>query len=166
MSDVVRRRAVRVLVVEPGGTVLMIHGFDPHDPATTYWYTIGGGVDDGESDLEDAVREVWEETGLRVDPTRLVGPVHADDVVFPFEGRTVVQQQVYYLLEVPRYAARPVAFEETEVRSTLEVDWVDPQERQRRGETVYPEGLVGLLDRPSGTASESTTSAPTSQNWL
>lgn len=166
MSEVVRRRAVRVLVVEPGGTVLMIHGFDPHDPATTYWYTIGGGVDEGESDLEAAVREVWEETGLRVDPARLVGPVHADDVVFPFEGRTVVQQQVYYLLEVPRYAARPVAFEETEVRSTLEVGWVDPRERQRRGETVYPEGLVELLDRPCGTARESTTSAPTSQNWL
>ncbi|HET8768177.1 MAG TPA: NUDIX domain-containing protein [Pedococcus sp.] len=166
MSEVLRRRAVRVLVVEPGGTVLMIHGFDPHDPGTTYWYTIGGGVDPGEPDLEAAVREVWEETGLRVDPARLVGPVHADDVVFPFEGRTVVQQQVYYLLRVPRYAAQPVAFEETEVRSTLEVAWVDPQERQRRGETVYPEGLVELLGRDTGTASESTTSAPTSQNWL
>ena len=153
MTAVVRRRAVRVLVVEPAGTVLMVHGFDPHDPGTTYWYTIGGGVDPGESDREAAVREVWEETGLRVEPERLVGPVHADDVVFPFEGRTVVQQQVFYLLEVPRYAARPVAFEATELRSTLEVAWVDPAERERRGETVYPPGLAELLSRVAARAS-------------
>ncbi|GAB3436398.1 hypothetical protein GCM10027517_06460 [Phycicoccus ginsengisoli] len=145
MTEALRRRAVRVLVVDPGGWVLMIHGFDPHAPRTTYWYTVGGGVDAGESDLDAAVREVWEETGLRVDPSRLLGPVHEDDVVFPFEGRTVVQQQVFYLLQTERFEARPAAFEETELRSTLEVAWVDPSEREDRGETVYPSGLGDLL---------------------
>jgi 8-oxo-dGTP pyrophosphatase MutT (NUDIX family) len=55
-GHVVERRAARVLVVDPDGAVLMIHGFDPHEPGLTYWYTIGGGVDDGESDLDPARR--------------------------------------------------------------------------------------------------------------
>jgi len=176
VSEVLRRRAVRVLVVDPDARVLMVHGFDPHDPGTTYWYTVGGGVDAGEDDLDAAVREVWEETGLRVATRALVGPVHHDEVVFPFEGRTIVQSQAFYLLEVEPYQPSPVAFEETEIRSTIEVAWVDPSEREAAGEQVYPVGLADLVatarsgsgasSAAGSSASESTTSAPTSQNWL
>ncbi|NNM45251.1 NUDIX domain-containing protein [Knoellia koreensis] len=145
MSEVVRRRAARVLVVSPEGEVLMINAFDPQDPATTYWYTVGGGVDAGESDLDAAVREVWEETGLRVDRDQLVGPVHHDRTVFPFEGRTIDQEQVFFLLATPRFDPAPAAFEETEIRSVITVAWVDPAARERAGETVYPAGLASLV---------------------
>lgn len=147
MSEVERRRAARVLVVSPEGEVLMINAFYPHDPATTYWYTIGGGVDAGESDLDAAVREVWEETGLRIDRDQLVGPVHHDRTVFPFEGRTVDQDQVFFLLVTPRFDPAPAAFEETEIRTVIEVAWIDPAERERAGETVYPPGLPALVRR-------------------
>jgi 8-oxo-dGTP pyrophosphatase MutT (NUDIX family) len=175
VSEVVHRRAVRVLVVDPDQRVLMIHGFDPHQPGTTYWYTVGGGVHPGEGDREAAIREVWEETGRTTLIDDLRGPVHHDDVVFPFEGLTIVQEQVYYLLEVEAFEPSPVAFEETEIRSTTEVAWIDPRAREAAGEQVYPEGLAALVAAASSsggssasrpTASETTTSAPTSQNWL
>ena len=52
MSDAGRidRVAARVLVVDRDGAVLLLRGGDPHRPeAGTWWFTPGGGVDDGES---------------------------------------------------------------------------------------------------------------------
>jgi 8-oxo-dGTP pyrophosphatase MutT (NUDIX family) len=37
------------------------------------WMTIGGAIDPSEEPADAAVRECWEETGLRVNPTRLLG---------------------------------------------------------------------------------------------
>jgi len=37
------------------------------------WHTIGGAIDPGEEPADAAVREAMEETGLRVEPIRLVG---------------------------------------------------------------------------------------------
>jgi 8-oxo-dGTP pyrophosphatase MutT (NUDIX family) len=37
------------------------------------WCLPGGGVEDGESMAEAAIRETWEEAGIQVELTRLVG---------------------------------------------------------------------------------------------
>ena len=47
-EQVVLRRAARVVLVDEQDHVLMIHGFDPRTPHTSYWYTLGGGIADGE----------------------------------------------------------------------------------------------------------------------
>ena len=36
-----------------------------------FWETVGGGVVAGETSEQGAIREVWEEVGIKVDPTRL-----------------------------------------------------------------------------------------------
>jgi 8-oxo-dGTP pyrophosphatase MutT (NUDIX family) len=145
-SDVVRRRAARVLVVDKDRHVLMIEGFDPHHRERPYWYTIGGGVEAGETDLEAAVREVWEETGRTITGDDLVGPVHHDQGSFTFEGRTIEQEQVFYGLVTERFDAVPAGLAELEVRSTIQIAWVDPAAHRARGEAVYPVLLEQLVE--------------------
>lgn len=94
-----RRRAARVVVVDPQGLVLMIEGFDPHHPDEPYWYTIGGGLEPGETHRDAAVREVWEETGRTITADDLLGPVHRD------EGRSVYPLGLEELVRVVREAA-------------------------------------------------------------
>ncbi len=53
----ITRRAGRVLVIDAGGRVLLLHGFDPAKPEEPYWFTIGGGAQPGESLAEAAARE-------------------------------------------------------------------------------------------------------------
>jgi 8-oxo-dGTP diphosphatase len=62
-----RGDAVRLLLVRRG-----------HEPAKGTWSVPGGRVEAGETDLTATVREVLEETGLRVSVGRLVGTVQRD----------------------------------------------------------------------------------------
>ena len=51
------RRAGRVLVIDPAGRVLLLQGFDPANPSSLHWITIGGGTDHREGTAEAALRE-------------------------------------------------------------------------------------------------------------
>lgn len=164
--SVLHRRAVRVLLVDEQGAVLMIHGYDPHHPQQTYWYTIGGGLEDGEDERAAAVRETWEETGLRVERAALLGPVHQDEISFGFEGRQVRQRQLYFGLLTARFVPAPAALAELEVRSTIELGWVDPSTSGRGEPRVYPAELGALVQAVRSAAREASTRAPESQNWL
>ena len=59
-----RMRGVGIIIRD--GKVLMVH-----DELRKYYYAIGGAVRLGETTEEAAVREVYEESGLRVEPERL-----------------------------------------------------------------------------------------------
>ena len=137
-----------MILLDEDDHVLMIHGFDPRSPEVTYWYSLGGGLDDGEEPAAAAVREVWEETGLRLDPAELVGPLREERVVFPFEGREIHQEQLYFAARTRRFDPVPAAFEELEVRSTVTIDWLDPRALHRVGATVYPAFLTELRRCP------------------
>src|SRR5690606_25335514 len=70
------RRGARVLLLDDADRLLLVRGHDLGQPARSWWLTGGGGVDPGESDLDAAVREVREETGIVLDPATVVGPVY------------------------------------------------------------------------------------------
>ena len=60
-----RRAAVRLVVLDERGHILLFHTRDPHRPEVGRWWELpGGGIDPGESYVDTAVRELREETGL------------------------------------------------------------------------------------------------------
>ena len=73
------REAARVLLFDDTGRVLLAMGHDEDQPDRAWWFTIGGGIEEGEDPRAAAVREVFEETGLRLDAHELVGPVPVSD---------------------------------------------------------------------------------------
>ena len=54
---------------------LLLTHFDPEVQLPPRWITPGGGIDPGESVIEAAIRELFEETGLVVTPEMLGEPV-------------------------------------------------------------------------------------------
>ncbi|PTK34607.1 hypothetical protein BUZ45_11670, partial [Staphylococcus hominis] len=76
------RCAARVVIFDAQGEVYLIKGHDFADIHHAWWVTVGGGKMDGETDREAAARELTEETGLRVDQNRLVGPVLYRESIF------------------------------------------------------------------------------------
>lgn len=69
------------MILERGGRVLLVRRGT--EPGLGLWSLPGGYVDRGEVVEEAAVREVWEETGVRTEVARLVG-------VFSESGSPVV----------------------------------------------------------------------------
>jgi CubicO group peptidase (beta-lactamase class C family) len=147
----VRRRTARVLVRDSHGAVLLLRGHNISSPDTTFWFTPGGGIEDGEDARGAAVRELREETGLRVEPEALVGPVHTDVAEFVFDGVELVQEQEYYLLDAPRFTPTPEGFDEIEHASMLGSDWWSPTpDGMFDDQSVWPRDLADVLARLEG----------------
>lgn len=144
-AGVIDRRAARVLLLDPAGRVLMLHGWDPARPEHRYWFTVGGGLEPGESLVDAAVREVFEETGLRVGAGDLVGPVRSDVVRFAFDGRWYTQEQSFFVVRAPAFDVDLTHLGDYEVGSIDIGRWWSAGELLATSERFYPDDLVALL---------------------
>jgi 8-oxo-dGTP pyrophosphatase MutT (NUDIX family) len=149
----IERQGARVLLVDGRDRVLLFRGRDPARPdQPPYWFTVGGGLDPAETPVQAALREMYEETGLRGVPADLVGPVWQEVAEFPFDGRTYRQSQDFYLCRVDTWQVDTSGFAEPEIRSIDQHRWWSVAELEATDEVYFPEGLPGLLRRVLGAA--------------
>lgn len=95
------REAARVLLFDDAGRLLLAKGHDEDQPERHWWFTIGGGIEEGEEPRVAAVREVLEETGLRLRPEDLIGPVLYRCAEFDFLAVTARQDEWFFVAHAP-----------------------------------------------------------------
>ncbi|MFT4218337.1 MAG: NUDIX domain-containing protein [Micropruina sp.] len=143
------RRAVRVIVTD-GSRVLLLRDSDPGVPGLHWWITPGGGVDPGEGPLQTAVRELAEETGLRVDPDALRGPLMRRFVIHGYSDQVLGQSELFYLLRVDEpFEVDTSGFTDDEKVTIAAWDWLPVDALAELPEQVWPVTLGELvaLDR-------------------
>nr|WP_233571528.1 NUDIX domain-containing protein [Cellulomonas triticagri] len=145
------RRAARVLLLDADDRLLLVRGHDVDQPERSWWFTVGGGIDPGESAPDAALREVREETGLVLDPGALVGPVLTRTGIFDFYAQRCRQDEEFFLARVDHAldtdAVDRVGWTALEQDVLDELRWWDLAELDVEGETreVFPEGLADLV---------------------
>jgi 8-oxo-dGTP pyrophosphatase MutT (NUDIX family) len=150
-AQVGRRTSARIVLLDEDGHVLLFCGSDPasaSDGAPRWWFTVGGAVQPGEELPEAAVRELAEETGLRVSPADLVGPVWRRDAVFEFNGAVINSEELFFLYRTTRFEPSTSGHSALEQRYIHGHRWCDQTAIDALvagGETVYPRQLGELL---------------------
>jgi len=119
---------VGAVVTDGRGRLLLIKR--GHEPGAGLWSLPGGRIEPGETDAEALVREMREETGLTVEPGRLIGQVQrpglaAGDVI-----------------DIKDYAATVISGTLRPGDDAADARWVDPEDL---GVLALTDGLVEAL---------------------
>ncbi|WP_020523397.1 NUDIX hydrolase [Catelliglobosispora koreensis] len=139
------RVAARILLVDADDRVLLFRGFDPAAQGVYYWFTPGGGLDDGEDFTAGALRELREETGLVV--SEVGEPVHSDVTRFSFNGVTYRQEQMFYLVRVAQWTVDSAGFDDYERDTIDEARWFSLSDLGGLDEAYYPQDLIEVLKK-------------------
>ncbi|MDH2412875.1 NUDIX domain-containing protein [Nocardioides sp. CER19] len=138
------RRTVRVLLVDDRDRLLLFRDSDPGIPGSRWWITPGGGVDPGETDLETAVRELEEESGLRVSADQLLGPLLVRRVWHGYTDVVIDQEDAFYACWVPAFEVSDAGHTEEERTTMTAHHWWSRPELAGTDEDIWPAVLTDL----------------------
>ncbi|MFB7559530.1 NUDIX hydrolase [Streptomyces brevispora] len=141
--SVEKRKVSRLVLLDPDDRILLMHGFEPEDPASAWWFTPGGGLEGDETRERAALRELSEETGIT---DVELGPLLWKRMCsFSFDGRRWDQDEWYFLARTTQTLTDTSGQTGLERRSVAGLRWWTSAELSATRETVYPTRLAGLL---------------------
>jgi 8-oxo-dGTP pyrophosphatase MutT (NUDIX family) len=156
-----RRTSARIVLLDDDGCVLLFCGSDPANedgsahPAPRWWFTVGGAAQQGETLPQAAVRELEEETGLRVEPGDMIGPVWRRDAVIDFNASVIRSEEMFFVHRTRRFepsTAGRTGLERAYIHGHRWCDATMIGELVANGETVYPLQLGELLQEANALA--------------
>lgn len=142
-----RRLSARFLILNEVGQVLLFRFVHKRGPLAgqDFWATPGGGVEEGESLEQAAVRELAEETGLRRDD--LGTEIVRREVVLQLpDGEHAISDERYFVVRVADDILSWESWTDFEREVMVEHRWWSQQDLQQTEATVWPENLAEMLD--------------------
>jgi len=145
------RTAARIFLLDEQDRVLLLHERLDLDRPDSHWIAPGGGLEDGETLSDAAVREVYEETGLRIELPDAAEPVFVERELFSFAGQQIDQTNHYFLVrasaELSATPVRRLAPTEYEAVIALGSRWWSLEELDTEPVARLPLDMVGVIRR-------------------
>ena len=145
----VERRSGRVILVDQTDRVLLLSDVTPIPDGArrVIWILPGGGAEGDEGFGTAAARELYEETGLRVPPEQLRGPVALARGAWSFQGVDYWSEEAFFFLRVSEWVVAAADLSPLEREQLTGHRWWSIDELVSTAEIVFPRGLAALLAR-------------------
>ena len=142
-----RRLSARFLILDEAGRVLLFRFVYRRGPLAgqDFWGTPGGGVEDGETLEQAALRELVEETGLRRESVG--SEIARREVALQLpDGEHVVQDERYFVVRVTDTALSRDDWTDLEREVMVEHRWWSLEDLSSAGATVFPQNLRAMVE--------------------
>lgn len=139
------RRAARLLMLDDLGRVLLFP-FQPQgtDGPIEYWFTPGGGVEEGETVAEAAQRECFEETGFVLAERGEALATRQFELTL-LDGERVWAEEHYFIVQVGDHQPDSRGWTAQERACMGAARWFDREMLASPPQAVFPEGLASIL---------------------
>jgi 8-oxo-dGTP pyrophosphatase MutT (NUDIX family) len=143
-EDVEVRTTARVILIDPSDRVLLLAARDPADDRIV-WFVPGGGVEEGETLEQAAVRELAEEVPM-AGSVALTGPVWTRHHDFSWAGHRVSQTEWFFVgrLAQPLDAAA-ISLDGAEAQTFAGACWAGLAELETWPDLLAPRRFAELL---------------------
>lgn len=147
---VVTRLVSRAIVLDEDDRILLLlTDFPRHAVPALRWITPGGGVEPGEDHRQGVIRELFEETGLRIaDPGEPVWSL--DTVEFLADGREQHSHSEFYLVRTAHFDPVDDHWMDDERVDIRRIHWWSLDELRETTDVVGPEGLATRIGQILG----------------
>jgi 8-oxo-dGTP pyrophosphatase MutT (NUDIX family) len=146
VTERVVRPTSRLLVLDEDDRVLLMKTVAPDTSRAARWITPGGGVDEGETHVEAAVRELHEETGQVV--TDVGEVVRIDDFAVVWDDADHTHGHAeFFVVRLPHFEVVDDDWTDEERSDILESRWFTADELATTDEPVEPTDLADLVRR-------------------
>ena len=142
------RETARILLVNDQDEIfLLLTHFDPEVGLPPRWITPGGGIDEGETPEQAAIRELFEETGIQIDIETLEKPIWQTSGRWDWsDGKNHHTYVDYFFkLTVTDFELDTSNWTEDERRDVVEYRWWNLSELTESNEVVGPHELIAFL---------------------
>lgn len=149
LSYDLERNAVRVVLADASGRVLLFHVLTPDETPDGWWELPGGGIEPGETYLDATIREIREETGLLLYPAQVRPPSWRRDSTWRSRGKRRLQHEivVYAQLAADQPPVTDGGRTAEEAEDYVTARWWRVPEITRSPVRFYPGRLPELLPR-------------------
>jgi 8-oxo-dGTP pyrophosphatase MutT (NUDIX family) len=142
LNEIVIRKA-RVILIDQDFKLLLI-SHKPDSDEQQYYIPVGGSVENNETTLQAAKREVYEETGYKC----IENPTYIGEGQHSFRQNlvSIVHQVDWFYLQVKNFTLSMDNFTDDEKDNVIDIGWFDLDELSNKSIIFAPRNLLEIVE--------------------
>lgn len=138
------KKSIKVLLLNDKNEILLMCADDPKTVSADgkyygrFWFPIGGGIEEGESIVDAAIRELYEETGLRKEEFELGPVVWFGEFDLTLVGILTRMKETFIVAKAKRTNVSLTKLDDWEKKVVKGIAWFSLEEIKNSLDVIFP----------------------------